>query len=62
MKKVSIKKIENGWLLHWTGEVYDRHRDEVRIVPREKAFTYDINDEKEATWKRVLSFLTVHFQ
>ncbi len=62
MKKVSIKSIENGWLLHWNEEKYDKNRDEVNIIPTEKAFTYDFNDEKEAIWAKVVDFLTVHVQ
>lgn len=61
MKKVSIKSIENGWLLHWNEYKYDKHRDEVNIIPTEKAFTYDFNDEKKATWAKVIDFLSVHF-
>lgn len=62
MKNINIKSIENGWLLHWTEEKYDKHRDEVKLIPTEKAFTYDFGSEKKATWEYVVSFLTVHFQ
>ena len=59
--KVSIKDIENGWLVHY--EVYKgklRAYMDVNYVKeceKEKAFTYDFDDKLEDTWKKVINFI-----
>ena len=59
--KVSIKDIENGWLVHY--EVYKGKLNEylninyVKEYEKEKAFTYDVDDELEDTWKKVIDFV-----
>ncbi len=67
--KVSINEIENGWLVHYEIFGYADYKtalnllqgtwsgNKVKKYEKEKAFTYDSDDEFENTWKKVLDFV-----
>lgn len=60
--RVKIKDVENGWLVHYDVMEYDPDPDNYRKVgEREKAFTYDFEDEKEDVWRRLGWFLANEF-
>lgn len=54
--RVSIKDVENGWLVHYDVMEPGEFFEDRKVGEREKAFTYDFKNEKEDTWKRLVCF------
>ena len=58
--KVSIKELENGWLVHYETWASNWH-EEYKTGEEEKAFAYDFDDEHGATWLNLIDFLREKF-
>lgn len=54
--KVFIRDVENGWLVHYD-VMSDRDDNYRKVDEKEKVFTYDFEDEKENTWRRLEWFI-----
>lgn len=62
---IRIKIIKNGWLVHYELWKYSSPVnyaiDVVKTGEEEKAFTYDFEDEKDATWRKLVEFISKLF-
>ena len=56
-KKVSMKIIKNGWLIHYDEQHWDKGQEKDVICELEKAFTYDFDDEIVGAWKELVKFV-----
>ena len=62
VNKARIKELENGWIVNYdTFQHMGEGWNDKKYGTSEKAFTYDFKNEEEATWKKVVDFLTDWF-